>query len=399
MKHICSSIFLFVSLVSYVFAYNYETEVLEYTRKNKLLPTTVVLNDLESQTSFDGKYFKIVMGKSDEAVQFSDEDNAMRAAHVYYHLSRARQYFVSLPGANLEHLNKKTTIRLDLTNVFDPFAKFAHDEFQPDYNTAVTIPPSDDQRLETIPPWHSEIWFRPMKIIRNADATNRIAAALDDTQVRRNLQVTVLEYQLNQMLFEGITTATLGNLFNDNTLLTVGVGLLAIEFMPAIIRLSGKLFKTSFYIDTAMIPEIIYHEYSHLALSDHIDLHSTPVIEGYANYFAGQISGKGHWGNGPAMYSLDQGRNAFAKDLYSFSVESNLFATSSFVFKTLWGLKKLFHERGTDHLLYASRTAIDRDSDIKHDMIDALFDHLKIINKDDLLHRMKLHDHLQRMGI
>jgi len=47
-----------------------------------------------------------------------------------------------------------------------------------------------------------------------------------------------------------------------------------------------------YWLDTALIPEIIYHEYAHAALSDHLVLsHSTAIIEGMADFFAGQIAG------------------------------------------------------------------------------------------------------------
>ena len=44
------------------------------------------------------------------------------------------------------------------------------------------------------------------------------------------------------------------------------------------------LFTRKWYkFDSALVPEIIYHEFAHLALSDNLELsHSTPVIEGMA---------------------------------------------------------------------------------------------------------------------
>ena len=44
------------------------------------------------------------------------------------------------------------------------------------------------------------------------------------------------------------------------------------------------LFTRKWYkLDSALVPEIIYHEFAHLALSDNLELsHSTPVIEGMA---------------------------------------------------------------------------------------------------------------------
>ena len=45
-------------------------------------------------------------------------------------------------------------------------------------------------------------------------------------------------------------------------------------------------------LDSAMVPEIIYHEFTHVAMSDYIPLTgSFAVSEGIANYFASVISG------------------------------------------------------------------------------------------------------------
>ena len=44
--------------------------VVERSENNKQIYQSVELQDLESTDSFDGKYFKIVKGKSNEAVSF-----------------------------------------------------------------------------------------------------------------------------------------------------------------------------------------------------------------------------------------------------------------------------------------------------------------------------------------
>src|SRR5690606_1584511 len=109
-------------------------------------------------------------------------------------------YFVQLPAANRQHLDQQTTIRLDLTNLFDPYAHFAHDDFKKDYNTAITIPASDGERLDGVAPWGAEIWFRPMKIIATDAAARRMAEQLGSRQTKLELMSTILSYNLDRVL-------------------------------------------------------------------------------------------------------------------------------------------------------------------------------------------------------
>ena len=51
------------------------------------------LRHLISDVAVDGEFFKVVKGKSDDAVRFDDADKdlVMRAATAYYHLNLARE--------------------------------------------------------------------------------------------------------------------------------------------------------------------------------------------------------------------------------------------------------------------------------------------------------------------
>ncbi|MGZ3808470.1 MAG: hypothetical protein ACXVCE_10315, partial [Bacteriovorax sp.] len=61
--------------------------------------------------------------------------------------------------------------------------------------------------------------------------------------------------------------------------------------VPFVLNKISSPFKAETYLDTASIPEIIYHEYTHLALSDFISVRSDSIVsEGYANYFASAIA-------------------------------------------------------------------------------------------------------------
>ena len=53
----------------------------------------------------------------------------------------------------------------------------------------------------------------------------------------------------------------------------------------------GLLQGKSYLLDTSFIPEIVYHEFAHIALSDKLTLsHSSPVNEGMADFFAASIA-------------------------------------------------------------------------------------------------------------
>jgi len=78
----------------------------------------VSLPDLTSDHSYEGKFFKIVHGKNDEAVRFDDsEDLQLKAATTYYHLSKARKFFAEFIKSSYVQNLPQITIRLDLTNV------------------------------------------------------------------------------------------------------------------------------------------------------------------------------------------------------------------------------------------------------------------------------------------
>jgi hypothetical protein len=77
------------------------------------------LTNLESTSSFDGTYFKIVNGTSSSAIPFeSDPELVLKAATTYYHLSLARDYFVNKVNSEKVKNLKKMTIRIDLTREF-----------------------------------------------------------------------------------------------------------------------------------------------------------------------------------------------------------------------------------------------------------------------------------------
>ena len=84
------------------YAFEVKMEVMARNKNFRLKKTKLMLNNLTSNNSFEGKHFKIVQGKSNSAVLFTNQDLRLKAATVYYHLEKARTYFIENPNLILE---------------------------------------------------------------------------------------------------------------------------------------------------------------------------------------------------------------------------------------------------------------------------------------------------------
>src|SRR5665647_2012988 len=101
-----------------------------------------------------------------------------------------------------------------------------------------------------------------------------------------------LQRWLSQVMMASTNDKFQGNPFSMDSLFRTAGSSLMIEAGYLLIDPITKATSRHWYwLDTALVPEIIYHEYSHAALSDRLVLsHSTAVIEGMADFFAGQIA-------------------------------------------------------------------------------------------------------------
>jgi len=367
-------------------------EVLDYSGEN-LAKRKTKLPNLLRENAFEGRYFKIVEGKNESAVMFGAPLN-QRAAQVYYHLEKAREYFLSIEEAPQEWLNQQITIRLNISNHFNPYSRFSHDDYARESNTAVTIPGSGEERMEEFGSWGPEIWFRPKKLARSSAATEALSRTLEGNQSA------MMEGVARSLVLNATANAAQGELLKDifskDALVLGALSFGLIKALPSITRFFGRTFKQRFYLDTAMVPEIIYHEYAHFALAHHVDLVSTPVIEGLANYYAGRIANKARWGNRPRQHSRDIGRSAYDKVQYSFAQERKDYATSSFVFKFLWSLADIAPK--PDSFIYRASHRIDQNADIKMDLVEAIIFEAETsglpLNKKLRIHRL-----LQSLGL
>jgi hypothetical protein len=141
-----------------------------------------------------------------------------------------------------------------------------------------------------------------------------------------------------------------------------------------------------YYIDTAMVPDIIYHEFAHIAMSDTMKtVHSVPVIEGMADYFATRIAGRQKMYAKIKGYSNNQAKHTKSRTLYHPYLEGSWNATSDYTLSLLWKGREEFeklnnknHQKGQlpvadyDQLIYRAHFDLNEHSDIAQDLTRAL---------------------------
>lgn len=362
----------------------------------------VALKDLISNESFDGAFFKIVRGKSEEAIRFdADRELRFRAASSYYHLTKAREYFITKLNSDYVKSIPKMTIRIDHTNQFSELGHFAHDNLEPQFNNALTIPAGKSLRGNSS--WGMEIWFRPSKKIHLRDLkVNDLAN--QEFKVLMNTFRDQVHMQSMQRFMQQAATAVIKDgpspLSMDSLVRTVGASLMIEVGMMAVDPLT-KLFSRKWYwLDTALVPEIIYHEYAHAALSDHLVLsHSTAIIEGMADFFAGQIADSPKLANNIKKYNTYNGKNAKRKQEYMIQFETTEYANTDFVFGLLWSMKKIVGEEKSSSFMYELRKKITTNSTIRGQLIEGLLESCEETCTEPFNDRLKILKSLNKKGI
>lgn len=351
------------------------------TKSNKTFYKRVSLEDLESSSSFDGKYFKIVKGKSDEAIGFNEVDQKLlvKAATAYHHLTIARNFWNEKMGTINSQNFEKLIIRLEITNLFDELGQFANDNRSPQYNNALSIPGGetpDSIPVEKRRKWNKEIWFRPMKKIETKDlpgiGPNPLTVSLEALE---QPFINYTQNRFNQSLIEHIFyPAYAANPLWSDVIRFAGT----IAVTKAIIegsKYADSLFvEKYYYLDTAMVPEVIYHEYAHIVLSDSLEMsHSTPVVEGIADYFAAALANKRRVYAPVKGHSNARSKDRDSKEVYSHWYESNRFATSDFVLSVLWDVRDTLGEEVANDLVYEARKFLKTDTaTINNHLIQAI---------------------------
>lgn len=343
-------------------------------RAEKSLKTyvkSVKLPDLESEKSFEGKYFKIVKGKSNDAISFKDEDSqlVLKAATVYYHLSSARDFWINQLKKSTPEKLSKMTIRLELSNVFDEQGHYANDNRDPQFNNALSVPAGETPAwvpVDKKDKWGHEIWFRPKKVISTEDIKSNLGPNPITTSLE-TIESPFIDYAEGQMNVSIIEQAFYPDYASTSAQEAVLRFIGTIALTRAVIAgskmMDGLFLEKYFYLDTALVPEVIYHEYVHILLSDNLALsHSTPVNEGFADYFAAVLTNK------QKLYAKVKGSsNANPKDsqnkkFYDHWDESNKNAQGDFVLAVLWDVREALGGEMGDKVIYDSRTTLKTES-------------------------------------
>lgn len=375
-------------------------EVLERDKNFNLKVSTVTLKNLISNDSYEGLYFKIVEGKSNEAIKFNAGDLAIKAANVYHHLTKAREYFKTTPLAKKAETQGQLTIRIEMKNRFSDVGHFMHDDLAQEYNNALSIPKSGSSRLSHYDSWNYEIWFRPAKKVKGESGAIHAGHAVSNFEYKKMFYMTMTESSLLQVIQSWSLDSSgeyIDPQYHLQTLVTtIGV----VELIPWTLKLYGKFFKPTHLLDTAMIPEIIYHEYAHVVMADHLPLvKSTPIVEGFANFYAGEIAGAGQLGTKAGRFSKGlSGKDADSKVNYSPDLEYDKHASSSFTFKFLRKLKSFSAKHDSDAYMYCLLEKMNESSNITHDLVDASFQCLKTM-PNNLTMKLKLHNLVQELNL
>lgn len=352
------------------------------------------LERLYCNGKFEGENFKIVYATDEEAIKLDNEnaDLVKKAANVYYHLTVARQFWID--NVKSEYVAKlpQITIRLDITNAFSNVRHFKNKELEKNYNNAWSIPEGKMARATNgeQKSWFKEIWFSPSKKL----LTSEIAPPSDGNNPIHD-SLLLIKDPLIEMNKNAIIYGTLG-MIAASTVNQSALADMAIKNLGTIAVIYGLVEITSYmdhmfmnkyyYIETAMIPEIIYHEYAHIAMSDTLKtVHSVPVIEGMADYFAARVANRRQMYEKVEDYSTNKSKDLQSKTLYHPYLEGAWNATSDYTLSLLWlgrtDFEKQNNERAKkgqtplanyDDLVFQAHYHLNENSEIATDMTKAL---------------------------
>lgn len=352
-----------------------------------------VFDDLRCNKTFETKDFKIVHATDDQAVAFdSDPELVKRAANVLYHLKRAKNYWINDIKSDYVKNLDQITIRLQMKNSYSRTRHFKNVEQDENFNNAWTTPEGETPSfIKDGKKWGKEIWFSPMKVIES----RKEVTTQGNNPVHQSLKIvdeTVSESETNSLIFKGLQIAKTPSIVGSDFIMSAATNVGVIAFLygaTEITKYMDKFFVNKhYYIDTAMVPEIIYHEFAHVALSDTLKtVHSVPVIEGMADYFAARLQDSDTLYKKMKGYSMNRTKKLKNKSLYNPYLEKGWNAESDYVVSLLWKAKTNFEEanmkranRGReelvnfDQLIFQTHFGLTEESDIMNDLTRTLLD-------------------------
>ena len=375
MKRIILAIISLLSISKAYASYSVEMDVMSRNKRFRLKKQKMLLSNLISNNSFEGKNFKIVKGKSEDAILFTNKELRLKAATVYFHLEKARNYFIKNLNSSFVQSIPTTIIRIEHFNKFNELGHFANDNLEPQFNNALTIPEGAGYEPAGIKPWNTEIWFRPSKKIHISEIENS-QIPIDAKKMLRTFRNGVHMSSLQKFLMDYFVIKIYGQLDRkasiEQFIRTTGTSIMLELALSQASLIQRLITKRWYLLESALIPEIIYHEYSHLALSDGLKLNqSTAVIEGMADFFAGKISNSKELATKVSKYNSFNGKRVSSTKLYQQEFESTSMANTDFLFGLLWQVNEIVQD---ESLIYDLRNKITTDSNIRDHLIKGIFE-------------------------
>lgn len=371
MKKIITCFSCLFFLLTNVIAKSSAYPIVVRTADNKVAIEEMELEDLVSDQYLQGKHFTIMVGKSDSIVSLdAHPELLLKAATTYYHLTKARRFFVEELQSEYVVNMPNIIVRVDISNKYDRYGLFAHDHLCPQHNNALAVPPGKGMPHRGVPAWNYQIWFRPGKKIKMDEIDHQFE---DFKDLKTNLKGK--KNKIHKTNLENTASSIWENSGNASSALVKGViGSGAIELIHQNLETVARVFSPKrFYMETALMPEVIYHEFCHIALSEYMPAtHSKGVIEGYADYFAARINGHATIGKKIKKYSNFSGKNANNDREYGIDLEKPDYANFDFVLSLMWDIKKELGEKKADQIILKAAAFLNSSSDIKSDLTQAL---------------------------
>lgn len=366
--------------------------VLERSKGDNYTMVPKELEMLYCNDTFEGKFFKIVEATSDEAIPFNHKDPEVlkKAANVYHHLTVARNFWISEIKSDFVGKLPQITIRINITNAFSNTRHFKNAEQEKNYNNAWSIPDGETPAFAKDKlKWGKEIWFSPMKKIEQ----RKEVKSTGKNPIHESLVMVkdpVIQNQKDALIYEALSMMVTPEINQSEVLDAALKRLGTIAVLLAMIETSKHIDKwfmeKYYYVDTAMIPEIIYHEFAHIAMSDTMKtVHSVPVIEGMADYFAARIATQRKMYDRIEGFSNNNARDKKSGIYYHPYLEGSWNSTSDFTLSLLWKGKEEFdrvnEERkkkgqpplaNYDEIVHHAHFDMNEESDIAHGLTKAL---------------------------
>ena len=347
-----------------------------------IVSENVLLKELDDQNKLSGKFFTVVDSNTNNPLLINVEDEisrSLRGTTAYYHLTKAKDYFESIGVVQSEPL----LVRIGVRNKFHKSVHMMDISHGEVFNNAHTINSglALKSRYKNVEAWGKEIWFRSPKEIEISDTfktqyKEAVRSILPNSRplskdfIFSNAVNSLISSNPSEYL-KGSTKGVLQN-YATNMLLRFIIPEVSLFMLPGY-----KL------LDTALIPEIIYHEYTHFVFSDKIPtVENTPILEGISDYFGTKISGSSRVVDNLDDYgSLVKVRDSRSRILYEPRYDSgkkeDLGSGAGFVLAVLTSLEDFISSEEVDpdffaKAIYNIRNHVNVNSKIQKDLANSL---------------------------